>query len=87
LDDDKMRRFQMPLTGENFKRDNKLVSQMLKSACIKSDAWTLIQSFDALYRGWQESLACSRLPLQWHGGIEQATQKGQGRDCPLAVEV
>jgi hypothetical protein len=27
------------------------------------------------------------LPLQWHGGIEQATQKGQGRDCPLAVEV
>ena len=39
LDDDEMRRFQMLLTGENFKRDNKLVyQQMLKSACIKSDA-------------------------------------------------
>ena len=46
LDDDKMRYFQMPLTGENFKCDNKLVYQMLKSACIKSNAWTWIQSFD-----------------------------------------
>ena len=46
LDDDEMRGYQMPLEGENFKRDNKLVYQMLKSACIKSDAWTLIQSFD-----------------------------------------
>ena len=46
LDDDEMRRYQMPLEGENFKRDNKLVYQMLKSACIKSDAWTWIQSFD-----------------------------------------
>jgi hypothetical protein len=34
LDDDKMRRFQMPIEGENFKPDNKLVFQILKSACI-----------------------------------------------------
>ena len=34
------------LEVENFKRDNMLVYQMLKSACIKSDAWTWIQSFD-----------------------------------------
>jgi hypothetical protein len=40
LDNDKMRRFQMPFQGENFKRDNKLVFQILKSACIRSDAWT-----------------------------------------------
>jgi hypothetical protein len=40
LDDDKMRRFQMPLEGENFMRDNELVFQILKSACITSDART-----------------------------------------------
>jgi hypothetical protein len=51
LDDDKMRRFQMPLEGENFKRDDKLEFQILKSACIKSDAWTLIQSFDCTANG------------------------------------
>ena len=42
MDDDKMRRFQMPLTGENFKCNNKLVYQILNSACLKSDAWTWI---------------------------------------------
>ena len=31
LNEDEMRKYQMPLTGENFKRDNKLVYQMLKS--------------------------------------------------------
>ncbi len=51
LDDDEMRRFQMPLEGENFKWDNKLVFQILKLACIKSDAWTWIQSFDRTAHG------------------------------------
>jgi hypothetical protein len=47
LDDDKSRRYQMPLlVGENFKRNNKLVFQVLKSACIKSDALTWSQSLD-----------------------------------------
>jgi hypothetical protein len=40
-----MRRFQMPLDGKNFKQDNKLVLQILKLACIKSNAWTWIQKF------------------------------------------
>ena len=44
LDDDEVRCFQMPLEGQNFKRDNKLVFQILKSACIKFDSWTWIQS-------------------------------------------
>jgi hypothetical protein len=57
LDDDEMRRFQMPLEGENFNRDNKLVFQILKSACIKSDAWTWIQSFDRTAHGRKEWLA------------------------------
>ena len=57
LDDDEMRRFQMPLEGENFKRDNKLVFQILKSACIKSDAWTWIQSFDRTAHGRKAWLA------------------------------
>ena len=43
LDNNKMRRFQMPLEGKNFKHDNKLVFQILKLACIKSDAWTWIR--------------------------------------------
>ena len=46
LDDNEIRRYQMPLVGENFKHDNNLVYQMLKSACIKSDTWTWIQSFN-----------------------------------------
>lgn len=46
LEDNEMRQYQMPLTGgKNFKRDNKQVYQMLKSACIKSDAWMSIQSY------------------------------------------
>jgi hypothetical protein len=45
LDEDKMRRFQMPLDGKNFKQDNKVVLQILKLACIKSNAWTWIQKF------------------------------------------
>ncbi|KAI2511242.1 hypothetical protein MHU86_3208 [Fragilaria crotonensis] len=52
-----MRRFQMPLEGENFKRDNKLVFQILKSACIKSDAWTWIQSYDRTANGRRAWLA------------------------------
>ena len=37
-DDEEQRMYQMPLVGENFKRDNKLVYNMLKAACIESDA-------------------------------------------------
>jgi hypothetical protein len=47
----------MPLTGKKFKRDNKLVYQMLKLACIKSDAWTWIQSFDRAADGRKAWLA------------------------------
>ena len=57
LDDDKMRRFQKPLTGENFKCANKLVYQMLKSACVKSDAWTWLQSFNCTADGKKAWLA------------------------------
>ncbi len=46
LDNDETRRYQMPVEGENFKRDNKLVFQILKLAGIKSNARTWIQSFD-----------------------------------------
>jgi hypothetical protein len=38
--------YQMLLSGKNFKCDNKLVYNMLKSACIKTDAWTWIQDHD-----------------------------------------
>lgn len=57
LDDDEERRYQMPLTGENFRRDNKLVYTMLKAACIKSDAWTWIQDYDRTANGRKAWLA------------------------------
>ena len=47
----------MPLEGENFKRDNKLVFQMLKSACIKSDACAWIRSYDRAADGRKAWLA------------------------------
>lgn len=50
-DDEEERMYQMPLTGENFKRDNKLVYNMLKAACVKSDAWTWIQDHDKSANG------------------------------------
>jgi hypothetical protein len=50
-DDEEVRMYQMPLTGENFKRDNKLVYAMLKSACVKTDAWTWIQDHDKSANG------------------------------------
>jgi hypothetical protein len=57
LTDDEKRRYEMPLQGENFKHDNKLVFQMLKSACIKSDAWAWIRSFDRAADGRKAWLA------------------------------
>jgi hypothetical protein len=57
VDDDEMRRFHMPLTGGNFKHDNTLVYQMLKSACIKSNALAWIQSFDRTADGTKAWLA------------------------------
>jgi hypothetical protein len=57
LNDDKTRHYQMPLEGENFKRNNKLVFQILKLGSIKSDAWTWIQLTIVLVLLWQESMA------------------------------
>jgi len=56
-DEDEERMYQMPLSGENFKRDNKLVYNMLKSACIKTDAWTWIQDYDKSANGRKAWLA------------------------------
>jgi hypothetical protein len=50
-DEEERRMYQMPLAGENFKRDNKLVYNMLKAACVKSDAWTWIQDHDKSANG------------------------------------
>ena len=33
------RRYQMPLKGQNFKHDNKLLYKMLKAACVDTKAW------------------------------------------------
>ena len=47
----------MPLDGKNIKHDNKLVFQILKLACIKSDAWTWIQTFHCTAKGSKAWLA------------------------------
>ena len=45
--DDKERRYQMPLEGQNFRHDdNKLVYKLLKAACADTDAWPWIQKSD-----------------------------------------
>ena len=50
-DDEDERMHQMPHTGENFKRDNKLVYNMLKAACVKTDAWSWKQDRDKSANG------------------------------------
>ena len=57
LTDDEKRRYEMPIEGKNFKHDNKLVFQMLKSACIKSDAWAWIRLYDRAADGRKAWLA------------------------------
>ncbi len=47
----------MPLEGKNFKCHNKLVFQILKLACIKSNALTRIQHFDCTAIGRKAWLA------------------------------
>ncbi len=44
--EDERRRYQMPLEGQNFKHDNKLVHKLLKAACMDTDAWAWIQKND-----------------------------------------
>jgi hypothetical protein len=56
----------MPLKGVNFKRDNKLVFKILKLACITSDAWTWIKSFDHTATGRKTWLA----PVAHYDGME-----------------
>jgi hypothetical protein len=56
-DEDEERMYQMPLTGENFKRDTKLIYSMLKAACVKTDAWTWIQDHDKSANGRQAWLS------------------------------
>jgi hypothetical protein len=43
-EDDKRRRYQMPLEGQNFKHDNKLIYKLLKAACDNTNAWAWIQN-------------------------------------------
>ena len=46
-DEEETRRYQMPLEGQNFKHDTKLVYKMLKAACVGTDAWAWIQQHDS----------------------------------------
>ena len=37
-EDDERQRYQMPLEGQNFKHNNKMVYKLLKAACVDTDA-------------------------------------------------
>ena len=56
-EDDERRRYQMPLDGQNFKHDNKLVYKLLKAACVDTDAWAWIQKNDPSADGRKAWLA------------------------------
>ncbi len=55
--DDEMRRYQMPLEGQNFKHDNKLVYKLLKATCVDTDTWAWIQKNDPSADGRKAWLA------------------------------
>ena len=56
-EDDERQRYQMPLEGQNFKHDNKLVYELLKAACVDTDAWAWIQKNDPSADGRKAWLA------------------------------
>ena len=43
LEEDEEVRYRMPLEGQNFKQDNKLVYKILKASCLDTDAWPWIE--------------------------------------------
>ena len=57
-DEEQKRIYEMPLTGSNYKHDNRLVYGMLKAAaCIRTDAWVWMQSCDKTFNGRKAWLA------------------------------
>jgi hypothetical protein len=56
-EDDERQHYQMPLEGQNFKHDNKLVYKLLKAACVDTDAWAWIQKNDPSADGKKAWLA------------------------------
>ena len=47
----------MPLEGQNFKHDNKLVYKLLKATCVDTDTWAWIQKNDPSADGRKAWLA------------------------------
>ena len=56
-DNNETRRYQMPLEGQNFKHNNKLVYKLLKAACVDTDAWAWIQKNNPSANGRKAWLA------------------------------
>ena len=60
-DDDEMRHYQMPLEGQNFKHDNKLVYKLLEAPCVDTDAWAWIKKNDPsadVRKAWLALVVC-----------------------------
>jgi hypothetical protein len=56
-DNNEARRYRMPLEGQNFKHDIKLVYILLKAACGDTNAWAWIQKHDPSTDGRKACLA------------------------------
>jgi hypothetical protein len=56
-DNNEARHYQMPLEGQNYKHDNKLVNKLLKAACVDTNVWAWIQKNDPSADGRKAWLA------------------------------
>jgi hypothetical protein len=74
--EDERRRYQMPLEGQNFKLDNKLVYKLLKAACVDTDVWAWIQKNDPSADGRKAWLAFIA-HYDGCGELKQASTKSQ----------
>jgi hypothetical protein len=57
VDDAKRCMYQLPLTGEAYSMDNKLVYHLLKSFLINTSSWTWIVPYDTMEYGQSAFLA------------------------------
>jgi hypothetical protein len=63
----------MPLEGQNFKHDDKLVFKLLKAACVDTDAWAWIQKNDPSANGRKAWLAL----IAHYGGYGKLNKRVQ----------
>ena len=77
FEDDKVRRYQMPLEGQNFKHDNKLVYNLLKAACVDTNGWAWIQKSDPAADGRKAWLALVTTHYDGYGELNKCVHRAK----------